>query len=94
VEQILSVCLQDENKTDSDETVTNRTSVFAEKLCIGIIIVIIIIIIVITAHESLNWWGWGLILTGRHFFLFFVTMELPLVKLDIRLRHTMPSIHT
>jgi hypothetical protein len=90
VEQNFSVCLQDKKKAVSDERVTNRTSVFAEKLCIGITIIIIIIIM---SHESLNWWrGRSLILTGRHFFSFFVAMEVSLVNLDIGLLHKMASI--
>jgi hypothetical protein len=41
VEQILNMCLQDKKMTDSGEIVTKRTSVFAEKLFIGIIIIVI-----------------------------------------------------
>jgi len=56
------MCLQDKKKTDSGERVTNRKSVLAEKLFIGIIIIVIIIIVVvvvITAHESFKLGGGG-----------------------------------
>ena len=52
MEQILSLCLQDKMKTDSDERVTNRAPVSAEKFCIGNIVII-------TAHEYFKVGGGG-----------------------------------